>query len=121
MKVLLIEDSPEISGQLIEMLGEAGLEPDLAPDASSAKTRFRPGEHQVVLLDLRLQGEMASEPSATRYNGIPLGAHLRQRDATALIVMYSGIIKKNQEADFHFYDECLKAGANHVVSSQWLT
>ena len=54
MRVLVVEDEPTLSRQLVRSLREAGYVADLAPDGSAADFAVRTESYDAVLLDLGL-------------------------------------------------------------------
>ncbi len=54
MRILLVEDDPEISGMLETFLTMENFEVTTAPDGESACEKFMEGEYSLVLLDLMI-------------------------------------------------------------------
>lgn len=57
MRLLLVEDDPEIQRFLRRSLGEAGYQVDAAGDAKTAETLALEGKHDVLVVDLGLPDE----------------------------------------------------------------
>ena len=79
MRLLLVEDEPEIQGFLRRSLGEAGYQVDAAGDARSAEALALEGKHDVLLVDLGLPDE----------DGISLILRLRGLGLTAPVLILS--------------------------------
>lgn len=61
MKILLVEDDPEISGMLETFLTTENFEVTTAFDGESACEKFRDGEYSLVLLDLMIPKKSGME------------------------------------------------------------
>ena len=80
MKVLIIEDEPQIRdifAQFVELLGH---ESDVAADGREALARFDPLVHRAVVTDFLMPG----------LTGLQVAEAIRARSSTTPIVMISG-------------------------------
>jgi len=79
MKILLVEDSPELSNWLARLLREQGFVVDPVADGEAADTLLRDHAYDVVLLDLNLPGALSGKAVLRR---------LRERgDAVPVLVL----------------------------------
>jgi len=79
MKILLVEDSPELSNWLSRLLREQGFVVDPVADGQAADTLLRGHAYDVVLLDLNLPGTLSGKAVLRR---------LRERgDAVPVLVL----------------------------------
>jgi two-component system copper resistance phosphate regulon response regulator CusR len=79
MRLLLVEDDPEIQRFLRRSLGESGYVVDTASDAKTAETLALEGKHDVLVVDLGLPDE----------DGISLILRLRGLGLTAPVLILS--------------------------------
>jgi two-component system copper resistance phosphate regulon response regulator CusR len=79
MRLLLVEDDPEIQGFLRRSLGEAGYQVDGARDAKTAEGLALEGNHDVLVVDLGLPDD----------DGISLILRLRRLGLTAPVLILS--------------------------------
>jgi two-component system copper resistance phosphate regulon response regulator CusR len=79
MRLLLVEDEPEIQGFLRRSLKEAGYQVDAAGDARTAEALALGGQHDVLVVDLGLPDE----------DGISLILRLRGLGLTAPVLILS--------------------------------
>ncbi len=79
MRLLLVEDEPEIQSFLARSLGEAGYQVEAALDGGSAEQLAIEGHHDVLIVDLGLPD----------MDGITLILRLRQRGVTAPVLILS--------------------------------
>ena len=87
MKVLVIEDEPEIRAIFAKFLELLGYEADLAVDGRDGLARFDPLVHQVVLTDFLMPG----------LTGLEVAAAIRARSGTTPIVIISGTVDHHAE------------------------
>jgi CheY-like chemotaxis protein len=82
-KVLLVDDNPD--GLLVRrlLLEELGLEVETALDGEAGLRRFESGKFDVIVTDYRMP----------RMNGIEMIAKIRERDATARVILLSGFVE----------------------------
>ena len=79
MRVLVVEDEPEVAGSLARGLAEAGMSVDVALSGEEAVTTLRSGlPYDVAVLDVMLGGTV---------DGIAVCRHLRQQGAPTAILM----------------------------------
>jgi DNA-binding response OmpR family regulator len=79
MRVLVVEDEPEVAGSLARGLVEAGMSVDVALSGEEALETLRSGlAYDVAVLDVMLGGDM---------DGIGLCRHLRLQQAPTAILM----------------------------------
>ena len=94
-KILLVDDNPD--GLLVRrlLLEELGLEVETALNGEEGLRRFESGNYDVVVTDYRMP----------RMNGIEMIRRIRERDATARVILLSGFVEplglneKNTGAD----------------------
>lgn len=94
-KILLVDDNPD--GLLVRrlLLEELGLEVETALNGEEGLRRFESGNYDVVVTDYRMPG----------MNGIEMIRRIRERDATARVILLSGFVEplglneKNTGAD----------------------
>ncbi|MGA7988725.1 MAG: response regulator transcription factor [Candidatus Dormiibacterota bacterium] len=79
MRVLVVEDEPEVAGSLARGLAEAGMSVDVALSGEEAVDTIRAGlPYDVAVLDVMLAGDL---------DGMDLCRYLRQRSAPTAILM----------------------------------
>ncbi len=79
MRVLVVEDEPEVAGSLARGLAEAGMSVDVALSGEEALETLRSGlAYDVAVLDVMLGGDL---------DGIGLCRHLRLQGAPTAILM----------------------------------
>src|SRR3989442_8103036 len=74
MRVLIVEDDPELAGLLRDGLRAQRIDPTLAPTFAEGRDRARGGSFDVIILDVRLPGG----------TGFDLCGELRDRKSTRL-------------------------------------
>jgi CheY-like chemotaxis protein len=78
MRVLIVEDHPDVAESLAELMKLAGcLEVAIAPDAKAGLLQMRNGAVDMVLCDLTLPGEMDGLDLAEACRADPSMRHLR--------------------------------------------
>lgn len=77
MKILLVEDDPEISGMLETFLATENFEVTTAFDGESACEKFAEGEYSLVLLDLMIP----------KKNGMEVMKVIREKSTVPVIIM----------------------------------
>ena len=87
MKVLVIEDEPQIREIFAEYLELLGHEVDVAVDGRDGLARFDPLVHKVVITDFLMPG----------LTGLEVAAAIRARGCTTPIVMISGCATPDDE------------------------
>jgi len=100
MKVLLIEDSPELSRWLSELLREQGFVVDPVMDGEAADTLLREHGYDVVLLDLNLPGALSGKAVLRR---------LRERQDTVPVLVLTASASLDQKV------QCLEIGADDYL------
>ena len=80
MKVLVIEDEPQIREIFVEFLELLGHEADVAVDGREGLARFDPLVHKIVITDFLMPG----------LTGLEIAEAIRARSRTTPIVMISG-------------------------------
>ena len=100
MKVLLIEDSPELSRWLAELLREQGFVVDPVPDGEAADTLLREHAYDVVLLDLNLPGALSGKAVLRR---------LRERQDAVPVLVLTASASLDQKV------QCLEIGADDYL------
>ena len=100
MKVLLIEDSPELSRWLSELLREQGFVVDPVMDGEAADTLLREHGYDVVLLDLNLPGALSGKTVLRR---------LRERQDTVPVLVLTASASLDQKV------QCLEIGADDYL------
>src|ERR1700733_2838631 len=79
MRVLVVEDEPEVAGSLARGLAEAGMSVDVALSGEDALETLRAGlAYDVAVLDVMLGGEV---------DGMRLCRHLRLQGAPTAVLM----------------------------------
>src|ERR1039457_1840891 len=79
MRVLVVEDEPEVAGSLARGLAEAGISVDVALSGEEALETLRSGlAYDVALLDVMLGGDL---------DGMDVCRHLRLQGAPTAILM----------------------------------
>ena len=100
MKVLLIEDSPELSRWLSELLREQGFVVDPVMDGEAADTLLREHGYDVVLLDLNLPGALSGKAVLRR---------LRERQDAVPVLVLTASASLDQKV------QCLEIGADDYL------
>ena len=77
MRILVVEDEPDLRRVLYDALEEAGLAVDVAADGHAARHKALAWDYDVILLDLMLPGQ----------SGWEVLAQLRQEKRTPVLVM----------------------------------
>ena len=80
MKILVIEDNPDMADSLREILEMEGCAVELAVDGTLAAKAFEPGRYDLILMDLKLPGMRGRE----------LIQHLLGKDPKARIIVLTG-------------------------------
>ena len=99
VRILIVEDSADIGGLLVEFVRELGHAGELVPSAEAALARLRSDRPDLVMLDFRLPGMSGLEFLQLR----PV------RDSRVPIVVVSGIATERD------VEECLRLGALEFV------
>lgn len=81
MRVLIVEDDPELAGLLREGLRDHRIDPTLAATFDEGRVRAAEGDYDVLVLDVRLPGG----------TGFELCAELRRRDITTPVLMLTAL------------------------------
>ena len=66
MRVLIVEDDPELAGLLRDGLREHRIDPTLAPNFAEGREQALVGNYDVLILDVRLPGGSGYELSGGR-------------------------------------------------------
>ena len=89
MKVLVIEDEPQIRDIFAEFVELLGHEADVAVDGREGLARFDPLVHKIVVTDFLMPG----------LTGLEIAEVIRARSRTTPIVMISGSAAPHDERD----------------------
>ena len=81
MRVLIVEDDPELAGLLREGLREHRIDPTLAASFADGRERALAGDYDVLILDVRLPGG----------NGFDLCVELRHRQVSTPVLMLTAL------------------------------
>jgi two-component system copper resistance phosphate regulon response regulator CusR len=81
LRVLIVEDDPELASLLRDGLREHRIDPTVATDFADGRERATQGEFDVVILDVRLPGG----------SGFDLCAELRHRHVTTPVLMLTAL------------------------------
>lgn len=100
MKVLLIEDSPELSRWLAQLLREQGFVVDPVADGEAADALLRGHAYDVVLLDLNLPGALSGKGVLRR---------LRERGDAVPVLVLTASASLDQKV------QCLEIGADDYL------
>ena len=100
MKVLLVEDSPELSRWLAELLREQSFVVDAVLDGEAADTLLREHAYDVVLLDLNLPGTISGKSVLRR---------LRERGDAVPVLVLTASASLDQKV------QCLEIGADDYL------
>ena len=100
MKVLLIEDSPELSRWLAQLLREQGFVVDPVAEGEAADTLLRGHAYDVVLLDLNLPGALSGKGVLRR---------LRERGDAVPVLVLTASASLDQKV------QCLEIGADDYL------
>jgi len=87
MKVLVIEDEPQIRDIFVEFVELLGHEAEVAVDGRDGLARFDPLVHKVVVTDFLMPG----------LTGLEIAAAIRARSRTTPIVLISGSAEPQDE------------------------
>ena len=87
MKVLVIEDEPQVRDILAKFLELLGYEADVAADGREGLARFNPFVHGIVVTDFLMPG----------FTGVEVAEAIRKRSCTTPIVMISGFAGPQDE------------------------
>jgi DNA-binding NtrC family response regulator len=108
VKVMVVEDDPEVAKAIARKLGADGLDVELADDPRPVLTRLDAGEDHdwdVVLLDVGLPG----------MSGIDVLHRFREANSLASVVMLTGDNSANTATI------CMRAGAFHYLTKPFKT
>lgn len=94
--VLIIDDEKIMRDLLKEILEDSGFTVDVAQSAEEGFKKYKKGLHQIIVLDIRLNGKM---------NGIDLLKKIKQHDKLVNIIMITGY------ATIDIAVDCMKFGA----------
>ncbi len=76
MKILVVDDAPEIGMLMEDILEPHGYEVDSAPDASAAMEKIRKSLPDLILLDIMMPGkdgyQFCAELKSTAFQNIPV-------------------------------------------------
>jgi len=100
MKVLLIEDSPELSRWLAQLLREQGFVVDPVAEGEAADALLRGHAYDVVLLDLNLPGALSGKGVLRR---------LRERGDAVPVLVLTASASLDQKV------QCLEIGADDYL------
>jgi len=100
MKVLLVEDNPELSLWLANLLREQGFGVDAVPDGDAADLLLREHAYDVVLLDLNLPGGASGKHVLRR---------LRERRDAVPVLILTASASLDQKV------QCLEIGADDYL------
>src|SRR6266550_2820057 len=81
MRVLIVEDDPELAGLLRDGLRAQRIDPTLAPTFAEGRDRARGGSFDVIILDVRLPGG----------TGFDLCGELRRGGSTTPVLMLTAL------------------------------
>lgn len=81
VRVLIVEDDPELAGLLRDGLREHRIDPTVATTFAEGRSRAQGGDYDVLILDVRLPGG----------NGIDLCAQLRQSGVATPVLMLTAL------------------------------
>ena len=81
MRVLIVEDDPELAGLLRDGLREHRIDPTLASSFADGRTRAAAGDYDVLVLDVRLPGG----------TGFELCRELRSKHVTTPVLMLTAL------------------------------
>src|SRR5437867_12264986 len=81
MRVLIVEDDPELAGLLRDGLRAQRIDPTLAPPFAEGRDRARGGSFGVIILDVRLPGG----------TGFDLCGELRRGGSTTAALMLTAL------------------------------
>jgi DNA-binding response OmpR family regulator len=95
-KILIIEDSPEISKVVSLTLTDAGYETDSALNGKEGVKKAEKNSYDLILLDLVMPGK----------SGFEVLNELRMRGITTPIIVYSNML------EFSTREEAIKMGAS---------
>lgn len=103
MKILVVEDEPDVAELLKRMLGELGLQTVIAPDATTADRLLTSEEVDAVTLDLGMPGRgglvwlesiAASRPDLARRTLVITGMPLESESVERLARCGAGVLAK---------------------------
>ena len=84
MRVLVVEDDPELAGLLRDGLREHRIDPTLATSFPDGRERALAGDYDVVILDVRLPGGTGFELCAElRRSGVNIPVLISSRKTSA--------------------------------------
>src|SRR5919198_2699166 len=81
VRVLIVEDDPELAGLLRDGLREHRIDPTVAPTFADGQARAQAGDYDVIILDVRLPGG----------SGFDLCAQLRRNAIHAPVLMLTAL------------------------------
>lgn len=113
LRILIVEDDPNNPGALLNRLHPPKFKCELRTTASTALSVVEEDHFDVVFIDLQLTDRNERNPY---FEGVPLAENIRKRLSDIVIVVYSGHINRGEESNFPYYQSCLDAGADAVLS-----
>lgn len=103
MRILIIEDEPEVASALAEVLAFEGHSPTVARTGSEGLEHIATGAPQAVFLDVRLPGT----------SGVEVLKRIRQRDPALPVVILTGHANHRELA------EVRELGVTDVLRKPW--
>jgi CheY-like chemotaxis protein len=103
MKILIIEDEPEVASLLAEVLEGAGHSPTVASSGPEGLDRLTAESPQAVLLDVRLPGP----------DGVTVLREIRERNPVLPVVILTGHASQEQVA------EARQLGVTEILRKPW--
>jgi DNA-binding response OmpR family regulator len=103
MKILIIEDEPEVASLLAEVLEGAGHSPTVAGTGPEGLDRLTAESPQAVLLDVRLPGP----------DGVTVLREIRERNPVLPVVILTGHASQEQVA------EARQLGVTEILRKPW--
>jgi CheY-like chemotaxis protein len=103
MKILIIEDEPEVASLLAEVLEGAGHTPTVAGTGPEGLDRLTAESPEAVLLDVRLPGP----------DGLAVLREIRERNPVLPVVILTGHASQEQVA------EAWQLGVTDVLRKPW--
>lgn len=103
MRILIIEDEPEVASALAEVLAFEGHSPSVARTGTEGLDRIAADDPQAVFLDVKLPG-----PS-----GVDVLRKIRERDPALPVVILTGYATREELA------EARRLGVTDVLRKPW--
>ena len=103
MRILIIEDEPEVAGALAQVLAREGHSPTVAHTGPEGLDRIAAEAPQAVFLDVRLPGP----------TGIDVLRQIRARDPALPVVILTG------HASSEEVEEAWRLGVTDVLEKPW--